>query len=151
MKIAFSNLPRRGGPGADEIGSPPAFLLFTFRQGFVHPLQDVALHQCLPMSSVCRFPVQGGSPLPCFLLHGRPLDLFPLLGCHSVQRLVHLLFFILAKCPALLLPWNRKSLNCRFVFVIRTPLLFYLPLFVVSTVFHSYRPIRLDFFKTLFS
>ena len=32
-------------------------------------------------------------------LHGRPLDLFPLLGCHSVQRLVHLLSFILAICP----------------------------------------------------
>ena len=30
---------------------------FTFHLGFVHPLQDVALHQCLPLSSVCRFPV----------------------------------------------------------------------------------------------
>ena len=28
------------------------------------------------------------------------LDLFPLFGCHSVQRLVHLLSFILAMCPA---------------------------------------------------
>ena len=27
---------------------------------------------------------------------GRPPDLFPLLGCHSVQRLVHLLSFVLA-------------------------------------------------------
>ena len=36
----------------------------------------------------------------CHLLLGRPLDLFPLLGCHSVQRLVHLLSFILAICPA---------------------------------------------------
>ena len=27
----------------------------------------------------------------CHLLLGRPLDLFPLLGCHSVHRLVHLL------------------------------------------------------------
>ena len=30
---------------------------FTFHLGFVHPLQDVALHQCLPLSSVCCFPV----------------------------------------------------------------------------------------------
>ena len=36
----------------------------------------------------------------CCHLLGRPLDLFPLLGCHSVQRLVHLLSFILAICPA---------------------------------------------------
>ena len=36
----------------------------------------------------------------CHLLLGRPLDLFPLPGCHSVQRLVHLLSFILAVCPA---------------------------------------------------
>ena len=40
--------------------------------------------------------------LSCHLLHGRPLDLFRLLGCHSVQRLVHLLSFILAMCPAYL-------------------------------------------------
>ena len=32
---------------------------FTFHLGFVHPLQDVALHQCLPLSSVCCFPVPG--------------------------------------------------------------------------------------------
>ena len=37
---------------------------------------------------------------PCHLLLGCPLDLFPLLGCHSVQRLVHLLSFILAIWPA---------------------------------------------------
>ena len=36
----------------------------------------------------------------CHLLLGRPLDLFFLLGCHSVQRLFHLLSFILAICPA---------------------------------------------------
>ena len=36
----------------------------------------------------------------CDLLLGRPLDLFHLLGCHSVQRLVHPLSFILAICPA---------------------------------------------------
>ena len=34
--------------------------------------------------------------LSCHLLLGRPLDLFPLLGCYSVHRFVHLLFFNLA-------------------------------------------------------
>ena len=41
---------------------------FTFHLGFVHPLQYVALHQCLPLSSVCCFPVPGGSPLPCYVI-----------------------------------------------------------------------------------
>ena len=40
-------------PGPGKI--PP--FTFTFHLGFVHPLQDVALHQCLPLSSVCCFPV----------------------------------------------------------------------------------------------
>ena len=40
----------------------------TFHLGFVHPLQDVALHQCLPLSSVCCFPVSGGSLLPCYVV-----------------------------------------------------------------------------------
>ena len=31
--------------------------------GFVHPLQDVALHQCLPLSSVFCSPNSGGSLL----------------------------------------------------------------------------------------
>ena len=35
---------------------------------FVHPLQDVALHQYLPLSSVCCFPVPGGSLLPCYVV-----------------------------------------------------------------------------------
>ena len=77
---------------------------FTFHQGFVHPLQDVAFHQCLLLSSstavlfqvVPSFLVMSS----CHLLLGRPLDLFPLLGCHSVQCLVHILSFILAICPA---------------------------------------------------
>ena len=73
---------------------------FTSHLGLVHPLQDVALHQCLPLSSVCCFLFQVVLTFPvmssCQLVLGRPLDLFPLLGCHSVQRLVHLLSFILA-------------------------------------------------------
>ena len=68
---------------------------FTFHLGFVHPLQDVALLQCLPLSSVWFFLIQVTPSFlamsSCHLLLGRPLDLFPLLGCHSVQRLVHLL------------------------------------------------------------
>ena len=72
---------------------------FTFHLGFVNPLQDVALCQCFPLSSVCCFPVPGGSLATMSSCH-RLSDLFPLLGCHSVLRLVHLLPFILAVCPA---------------------------------------------------
>ena len=36
---------------------------FTFHLGFVHPLQDLAPHQYLPLSCVCCFPVPGGSLL----------------------------------------------------------------------------------------
>ena len=36
---------------------------------------------------------------PCHSLHGRPLDLYPLLDCHSVQHLVYLLSVILATYP----------------------------------------------------
>ena len=38
------------------------------RQGFVHPLQDVDLHQCLPLSSVFCFPNPGGSLLLCYVV-----------------------------------------------------------------------------------
>ena len=41
---------------------------FTFHLGFVHPLQDVALRQCLPLSFVCCFPVPSGSLLPCYIV-----------------------------------------------------------------------------------
>ena len=34
----------------------------------------------------------------CHLLIGRPLDLFPHLGCHAVQCFVYPLSFIFAKC-----------------------------------------------------
>ena len=36
--------------------------------GFVHPLQDVAVHQCLPSPSVCCFPNPGGSLLLCYVI-----------------------------------------------------------------------------------
>ena len=53
-----------------------------FRLGFVHPLQDVALHQCLPLFFVAFLIQVVPSFLvmsSCHLLLGRPLDLFPLL------------------------------------------------------------------------
>ena len=72
-----------------------AFTFHTFHLGVVHPLQDVARHQCLPSSSVCCFPVPSFFVMSsCHLLLGRPFDLFPFIGCHSVQCLVHLLSFI---------------------------------------------------------
>ena len=40
----------------------------TFHLGFVHPLQDVALHQCLPLSSIYCFPNPGGSLLLCHVV-----------------------------------------------------------------------------------
>ena len=84
---------------------------FSFHTSFVHPF--LLSHKlcpspagCSPPSMpsivICCFSVPGGSLLlamsPCHLLLGRPLDLFPLLGCHSIQRLVHILSFILAMC-----------------------------------------------------
>ena len=42
--------------------------LFIFHLGFVHPLQDVALHQCLPSSSICCFPIPDGSLLLCYVI-----------------------------------------------------------------------------------
>ena len=43
-------------------------LSLVFCLDFVHPLQDVALHQCLPLSSVCCFPGPGGSLLLCYVI-----------------------------------------------------------------------------------
>ena len=54
------------------------------------PLSVAFLFQVVPSFFALSF---------CHFLLGRPLDLFPLLGCHSVQRLVYLLSFTLAKCP----------------------------------------------------
>ena len=50
---------------------------------------------CLVFSCSRWFPASFPFRL-CRLQLGRPLDLFPLIGCRSVQRLVHLLPFILA-------------------------------------------------------
>ena len=43
-------------------------LRLRLRLGFVHPLQDVALHQCLPLSSVCCLLYPGGSLLLCYVV-----------------------------------------------------------------------------------
>ena len=94
---------RLGGGGGGGRGEGEKYYpthLISSHLGFVHPLQDVALHQCLPSSSVVAFLIQVVPSFSvmssCHLLLGRPLDLFPLLGCHSVHRLVHLLSFNLA-------------------------------------------------------
>ena len=42
--------------------------LISSHLGFVHPLQDVALHQCLPSSSVCCLPNPGGSLVLCYVI-----------------------------------------------------------------------------------
>ena len=42
--------------------------IFHLKLGFVHPPQDVALHQCPPLPSVCCSPVPGGSLLPCYVV-----------------------------------------------------------------------------------
>ena len=49
----------KGSPGLQNVD----LLHYHLYLGFVHPLQDVALHQCLPLSSVCCFPNPGGSIL----------------------------------------------------------------------------------------
>ena len=43
-------------------------LRLRLRLGFAHPLQDVALHQCLPLSSVCCLPNPGGFLLLCYVV-----------------------------------------------------------------------------------
>ena len=43
-------------------------ILHHLHLGFVHPLQDVALHQCLPSSSICCFPDPGGSLLLYYVI-----------------------------------------------------------------------------------
>ena len=58
----------------------------------------------------------------CHLLLGRPLDLFPLLGCHSVHRLVHLLSFNLAIWPA----------HFHFCFSVSSMILMIFVLFLIS-------------------
>ena len=67
--------------------------------GFVHPLQDV-FHLRLSAAFLIQVVPSFSVMSSCHLLLGRPLDLFPLLGCHSVHHLVHLLSFNLAIWPA---------------------------------------------------
>ena len=51
-----------------KLPNASGFHLHHLHLGFVHPLQDVALHQCLPSSSVCCFPNPGGSLLLCYVI-----------------------------------------------------------------------------------
>ena len=79
---------------------------FTFYLGFVHPLQDVALRQCLPLSCLllsCSrwFPLSLLCRLAIFCLIVFLISSFSLVAI--LQRLVHLLSFILAIGPAHLL------------------------------------------------
>ena len=77
---------------------------FTFHLGFVHPLQDVAFHQCLPLSSVCCFPV---SPFTLAFVH--PLLDVALPQCLPICRLsvaflFHMVpsFLVMSSCHLLL-------------------------------------------------
>ena len=56
----------RVGEHAGSLGHGNTILLISSHLGFVHLLQDVALHQCLPSSSVCCLPNPGGSLLLCY-------------------------------------------------------------------------------------
>ena len=51
-----------------SVFTTPLMSHLRLRLGFVHPLQDVALQQCLPLSSVCCFPNPGGSLLLCYVV-----------------------------------------------------------------------------------
>ena len=55
-----------------ETAGPVVYCMLSYlissHLGFVHPLQDVALHQCLPSSSVCCLPNPGGSLLLCYVI-----------------------------------------------------------------------------------
>ena len=57
-----------GGGGGGEGRGKCLHLRLRLRLGFVHPLQVVALHQCLPLSSVCCLPNPGGSLLHCYVV-----------------------------------------------------------------------------------
>ena len=96
---------KRNGCVDVETGNTQVQFHFSpFYLDFVHhPQQDVAPHQCLPLSSVAFLFQVFPSFLAMSFRHlplGRPLDLSPLLDCYSVQRLVHLSSFIFAICPA---------------------------------------------------
>ena len=69
------------------------------------------IHTCLPLSAAFLFQVVPSflAMSACHLLLGRLLDLFPLLECHSLQHLVHLLSFILA---IIMSGWSPLLLQC---------------------------------------
>ena len=88
-------------------GNSCTIWLFPIHLDFVHPLQDVALHQCPPLSSVCCFPNPGGSLLLCYVIlpsfawsSPRPLPSPWLPLCASLCPPIVLLFPITAKKTA---------------------------------------------------
>ena len=117
--------PSTAGCSPPSIPSIVFYLLlfcFTFHQGFVHPLQDVALHQCLPLPSVCCFPVSpwlypstaGCSPpsmpsivfcllLFCFIFHldfVHPLQDVALHQCLPLSSVAFLFHLSPRLCPS---------------------------------------------------
>ena len=68
---------------------------FTFHLGFVHPLQDGVLHQCLPLSSVCCCLDPGGSLLPRYVV---PPSVCPVVLSISPPSLVATLCSVWSTC-----------------------------------------------------
>ena len=59
-KIGWEEEPILSAKQGFKRKSKPHSRLVSSHLGFVISLQDVALHQCLPLSSVCYFPNSGG-------------------------------------------------------------------------------------------
>ena len=84
-----------------ELGLCQGWSTPSSRLGFVHPLQDVALHQCLPLSSVCCFPGPGDSFLPCYVV--LPSSAWSSLLISSLSWVVTLCSVWSTYCPSFLL------------------------------------------------
>ena len=99
---------------------------FTFHLGLVHPLQDVALHQCLPLSSVC-----------CFIFHLSPRLCSSTAGC-SPLSMSSIVLCLLLSC----FMWFPPSLFCRLaIFCIVVLLISSLSLVVTPcSVWSAYCP-----------
>ena len=79
---------------------------FRLRLGFVHLLQDVALHQCLPLSTVCCFPNPGGSLLLCYVVLPSSALVVLLISSLSLGVTFRKIFF-----PSVLVCGRRYSLS----------------------------------------
>ena len=89
----------------ESMWSDPWILLCSiyiihFHSGVVHPLQGVALHQCL-LLFLCLMLSCSRWFSPSLICHPATFSfIFFLFGCHSVKRLIYLWSFILAISPA---------------------------------------------------